>query len=151
RRLSLHDALPICVVLRAARTVRGGACSPPTRTAPGAPRYSAAPSAAHRHCAGIVALERELDIPRRAMPVLANLHEQLAGGLFAVLVEEDHDICVLLDAAGFAEVSDAGKSTVPAGAVSVQLGQEDDGYLHFLRQHLERAGESGDQFVAGDG
>src|SRR5699024_1456134 len=109
------------VVRHGSRTVRDVACSPPTRTAPGAPRCSAAPSAAHRHCAGVVALERELDIPRRAVPVLANLHKQLAGCLFAVLVEEDHDICVLLDAAGFAEVCYAGEAAVLAGAVPVEL------------------------------
>src|SRR5699024_4965211 len=105
----------------AARTVRGGACSSPTRTAPGVPRCSARPCGPHRHCAGVVALERELNIPRRAVPVLANLHEQFAGGLFAVLVEEDHNIGVLLDRAGFAEVSDAGESAVLARAVPVEL------------------------------
>src|SRR5699024_854256 len=98
-------------------------CSPPTRTAPGAPRCSAGPCAAHRHCAGVVALERELDVPGCAVAVLADLHEQFAGGLFAVLVEEDHNIGVLLDRAGFAEVSDAGESAVLTGAVSVQLRQ----------------------------
>src|SRR5699024_7034613 len=93
------------------------------------------PMRPHRHCAGVVALERELDIPRRAVPVLADLHEQFAGGLFAVLVEEDHDIGVLLDAAGLSEVCDAGESAILARAVPVELRQDDDGYLHRSEEH----------------
>src|SRR5699024_11855514 len=122
-------------MLRGCRTVRGVACSSPTRTALGAPRCSAAPCAAHRHGAGVVALERELDIPGRAVPVLADLHEQFAGGLFAVLVEEDHDIGVLLNRAGLSELRDAGESAILARAVPVELRQDDDGYLHRSEEH----------------
>src|SRR5699024_12840003 len=98
-----------------------GAYSSPPRTAPGGARCSARPSGPHRHCAGILPLERELNIPRRAVPVLANLHDQFAGGLFAVLMEEDHNICVLLDAAGLSEVCDAGEAAILARAVPVEL------------------------------
>src|SRR5699024_10926468 len=109
------------VVLRGCRTVRGGACSPPPRTAPGVPRCSAGPCGPHRRCAGVVALEGELDVAGRAVPVFPDLREQFGGGLVAVLVQQDHDICILFDRAGLAEVCDAGESAILARAVPVEL------------------------------
>ena len=81
------------------------------------------------------------------MPVFAN--DDLGNaGLFAlfliiiiVSIDKHHQVCILLNGAGFSQVCQAGAFVITVFQSTVELGEGNDGDFHVFGQDFEGAGD----------